>query len=396
MAVRGVYTKAEEKMLADTKKDPLMQAGWSKAPIEMVAYEHSIKGMARAVDFWNPLWRDENYARNTRWGGIIAPPMFPERWGYAYLVLAATPEVGFPEMTYIGEDWEFFKLVHVNDSFRVWRKPPLLEDITSLDGKGPRRFKFMPHDLQFINQKDELVNTQKTYLEFVFPDGSSKDGTMPEGEGRTMPEGEGRTMPASLYKYTKEELAYIGRIETGEEIRGARIRYWEDVNIGEEPKPVVLGPTTFADMVAYFSGMGSNLPPTREIRKREPWKLIIDPVTGVSAFSVEHHFSDRAAQVEGTPFAFHFGAWARQLMARLVTNWMGDDGFLRRFNFRHMVITAVGDTVIGRGKVTNKRVENGEHLVDLSVWLENMRGNVTESAVATVSLLSREAPYQWK
>ena len=24
----------------------------------------------------NPLWRDEEYAKKTRWGGIIAPPAF--------------------------------------------------------------------------------------------------------------------------------------------------------------------------------------------------------------------------------------------------------------------------------------------------------------------------------
>jgi hypothetical protein len=46
--------------------------------------------------------------------------------------------------------------------------------------------------------------------------------------------------------------------------------------------------------------------------------------------------------------------------------------------------------------VTNKRVENGEHLVDLEVWLENMRGNITEAAAATVSLCPKEAPYKWK
>ena len=83
-------------------------------------------------------------------------------------------------------------------------------------------------------------------------------------------------------------------------------------------------------------------------------------------------------------------------MGRLVTNWMGDDGFLRKFDWRHMTQSAVGDTLIGRGKVTNKRVEDSEHLVDLRVWLEDIRGYVTEASIVTVSLCSKEAPYQWK
>jgi hypothetical protein len=77
---------------------------------------------------------------------------------------------------------------------------------------------------------------------------------------------------------------------------------------------------------------------------------------------------------------------------------MGDDGLMRRFKFRHMNRTHIGDTVIGRGKVINKRVEDGEYLVDLALWLENIRGYVTEPGVATVSLYSKETahPYKWK
>ena len=61
-----------------------------------------------------------------------------------------------------------------------------------------------------------------------------------------------------------------------------------------------------------------------------------------------------------------------------------------------MTRTRVGDASIGYGKVVSKGVENGKYKVDLIVWLENLRGNISEIAAVTVDLLSREVPYQWK
>ena len=103
------------------------------------------------------------------------------------------------------------------------------------------------------------------------------------------------------------------------------------------------------------------------------------------------HYSDLAAQAEGEPCAWLFGVVSRFSLLRTVTNWMGDDAVLRRFCWRHMTRTRVGDAMIGRATVVGKRVEDGEHLADLHVWLRNLRGNVSEAAVATVSLPSRDA-----
>lgn len=107
---------------------------------------------------------------------------------------------------------------------------------------------------------------------------------------------------------------------------------------------------------------------------------------------MSRHWSDLAAQAEGEPCAWLFGIVSRFSLLRVLTNWMGDDGFVRRFKWRHMTRTRVGDTMVARAVVTAKHVENGEHLVDLHVWLRNLRGNVSEAAVATVALPARPAP----
>lgn len=379
MAIRGVYTEEEKKMLARFEETAEEHSGWFKSLLIPVATRESIKSFALAVDPWNPLWHDDNYAAKTRWGGIIAPPMYLDAISQFTWYPEMPPSLGYRGGQWLGEDWELFKPICMNDSFKVWRRRHQMEDITSLDGKGPRTFKCIAHDTDVINQKDELLSTLKLYLEIViFPEPPEKEEPIPE------------------YIYTKEELALIDRIFKEEEIRGAKIRWWEDVKVGEELKPVVMGPTTLWDQIVYTAGRQElELVPMMEVRRKGDM-LVLDPVTGVTHHGIEWHHSDLVAQLWGMPNALHYGIVSRQLLARCVTNWMGDDGFIRKFHWRHLSHFKIGDTCIGRGKVTGKRTKNGEHLVDISLWTENLRGHVSIPAVATVSLLSKGASFTWK
>jgi len=388
MAVRGVYTEAEQKMIDVTLKKMETMVGWASFSNRM-ATEEAMKSMAISVDPWNPLWSDDNYAAGTRWGGIIAFPLFQGNFGARQLGdLEADPECGFQHMIWIGEDWEFFKPIRVNDSFRVWCKHPVLKDVTPLDGKGPRTIALLESDTEQINQNDELVSTCKLYVQRSFLPGPPKPYSMPE------------------YGYTKEELMFITGIIRQEEIRGADIRYWEDVNIGDETRPVALGPTNMSNnaigsaaMASIDIAVGSREAFINAVGEEMGHEILQDADTGLYYLRggpAGRHWSDRSARAEGEPCAFLFGVVSRYLMMRLLTNWMGDDGFVRKYNWRHMSRNPVGDTIIGRGRVTGKRIEHDEHLVDLTVWLENLRGNITEVASATVSLCSKEAPFKWK
>ena len=76
-------------------------------------------------------------------------------------------------------------------------------------------------------------------------------------------------------------------------------------------------------------------------------------------------------------------------MLRCATNWMGDDAFLTRFRWRHIMPIPVGDALVARAQVVNKRVEGDTRLVDLSVSVENLRGMVSQVSMVSVALRSR-------
>jgi acyl dehydratase len=381
MVTRGVYTEAEQKMIDDTNATQDRLAGWG---IPEIATEHSMKAWPTVgdyMDYRNPLWRDDAYARKTRWGGLIAYPLYSQKMmGAMHVVLEENADSGHDDRTgsiWIGENWEFHQPIRANDEIRVWRRANYVEDITSLDGNGPRLFRFIPHDIDQINQRDELVCRAKSFFQFMF----TKNDPVP------LP-----YIPDYVYK--PEELEAIDRMAEGEDIRGAEIRYWEDVNIGDEPSPIVVGPTCDFDNTEPGRGGGSFR--FGSVMRKEPWEIITDPVTGQHYMSNALNYSERAAAAVGLPHCTLVAYVPRQLMVRLVTNWIGDDGFMTRFNWRNVSRVYVGDTLFASGKVVNKRHEKGKYLIDLKVMSENIQGNVVTAANVTVELISRENLYKWK
>lgn len=375
MVVRGVYTPREEEIVADFRERAEDLIGWvgdvtTDGDPCMVAHRVAsrdlILQMAYAVDYWNPLWRDENYASKTRWGNIIAPPFFLERitHGGGQRVALNIPAGFDSEWWFPGTDWEFFMPVRENDSFKIWRSRPQLLDITNPDGEGPRKFRVVSSNIKYLNQRDEVVATFKRYFdETIIPENVTGFELYRHRYSFKRP---GTTTPVSPmdpkqdvkiapdYKYTREELDYIDHLADEEEIRGAKIRFWEDVALDEELRLVVTGPITLRDWAIEWGCTAGGL------------------------------HNDTANPFVGSPAS-------QSILGRLITNWMGDDGFIRKFLWRMLEHAHLGDTIIGRGKVIKKYVENGEHLVDLSLWTECLgEEQIPHAALATVRLLSKE------
>jgi hypothetical protein len=60
---------------------------------------------------------------------------------------------------------------------------------------------------------------------------------------------------------------------------------------------------------------------------------------------------------------------------------------MRRFNI-------VGDTTWCKGKVKRKYAKDGYALVDLEIWAENQRGEITAPGLATVILPSKDLTHK--
>lgn len=134
---------------------------------------------------------------------------------------------------------------------------------------------------------------------------------------------------------------------------------YEGVQVGALVPPLLKQPVTMCDLVM--------------------WAAASEDFT-------DFHFDEAAAKARGFPGPVTNGPYKAALIARMLTDWIGPEGVLVRLACQYRRLDVVGDNLACRGKVTDKRVKGGECLVDLEVWTENGRGEVTTTGTATVAL----------
>ena len=127
---------------------------------------------------------------------------------------------------------------------------------------------------------------------------------------------------------------------------------------GDEAPPLEVGPLTRTMFVKYAGASGD--------------------------FNPMHHDDTIATQV-GNPSVFGHGMLTAGLMARLLKDWFGPEA-LRRFQVRFSKQVWPGDTLTFTAKVTAKRHEGGEHLVDVECAVHNQDGVEALTGTATAAL----------
>ncbi|MBI2871656.1 MAG: MaoC family dehydratase N-terminal domain-containing protein [Chloroflexi bacterium] len=328
------------------------------------AIRHFCDGIGDA----NPLFRDPAYARKSRYGGIVAPPCF---LGSVYWV---TGRVGFPGIHAwnAGSDWEFCLPVREGDTLSCSTR---LVDVQEKRSRAAGRSFIEYVEGVYRNQTGEMVGKCLGWSVRVERGAAGERGRYRD------------VQPAS---HASEELEAVYRAYDQEEIRGATPRYWEDVKEGEELPPVVKGPLSLRDIYAWLIGAGS--PYIRahrfalEYQRQHPAVGMVDSTTGAVDVPELVHMERSRAQEVGLPGPYDYGPQRVSWLGHLMTNWTGDDGFLRRIRVELRRFNFVGDTTWCRGRVKGKRVDKGEHLVDMEIWAENQRREVTAVGLAVVAL----------
>ena len=89
-------------------------------------------------------------------------------------------------------------------------------------------------------------------------------------------------------------------------------------------------------------------------------------------------------KVAGYPSVFAHGMLSMGFLGRLVTSYAPRDR-IRKLGTRFTSITWPGDVITLSGKVTGKREEGGEKLIDLEVKCTNQNGQDTLQGHATVA-----------
>ena len=137
---------------------------------------------------------------------------------------------------------------------------------------------------------------------------------------------------------------------------------WQDVEEGMEVPTLVKNPTT-RQLVRY---------------------------AGASGDFYEIHYDKDFAIGNDLPGPILHGALKNAFLGQLMTDWIGEGGTLRLLSCQYRGMDQPGKPLYCKGRVTSKYVEEGRHLVDCEVWIEDTEGKTTTPGRATVELPSRE------
>ena len=315
----------------------------------------------------NPLFCDPDYGAGTRWAASLAPGCFL----YTIDSAVVAPKLRGIQWMYGGTRWEWYRPIRHRDRFTT--KVRLLDAVEKRGGKA-RAFIVQTGESLFTNDRGELVARAV---------GSTARTPRARAEGGLRYESRG------THRYTAEELEAIGRAIQEEARQGAAPRLWSAVADGDVLPPILKGPLTITDMICWYSGAGHTYKAhgrAERHRKRHPADAFINPETGAQDSAARGHTEERMAREVGMPGGYDVGPQRISWLGHLLTDWVGDAGFVRMLDVKLRRPNIFGDVSWCRGKVTGKRVEDGIHLVDLDVHVENQLGETTAAGTATVEL----------
>jgi acyl dehydratase len=358
-------------------------------PHYLAADSDAFRHVAQCYGDDNPLWCDPAYAATTRWEGPIAPP----------------PLVGGD--TLIGED----EVAAVPEDQRDLMKGDPLRGVHAFYSASAREWWTPLRPGTRVWRRNALVGVLDKPSEFagravhewaaqVF---RAHDGPLLSGQYRNMIRTERSEARArkkedavEFEPYTEEKIAAIDSEYEREAPRGAEPRWWEDVAEGDEIGPIVKGPMTVTDMVCWHVGMGMGMYGVKPLRlgwknrQRIPRFYHRDDL-GIPDVMQRVHWDPEYARRAGNPSTFDYGRMRETWLIHLCTDWMGDDAWLWRLDCEFRKFNYVGDTHWMRGRIVRKYLAEGDRpAIDLDIWGENQRGEVTVPGHATILLPSRE------
>ena len=342
------------------------------------ATKDAIRHWARATGDLDPKWTDEQYAAATRFGGITAPPAML----YGFDIRAIGDRSGLPGIHsfFAGADHEWYRPIHRNDTLAL---RVVLKDLVEKRSQFAGRMFQRISECTFTNQHGEVVAR-----------------SWPWGMRTERGQGSSRAKYSDLTPahYTREEIAGIAEryAHEPEQVRGAELRYWEDVTPGDRIGPIIRGPWTPTVSVNFIHAHGGLFMQSHgywyDYIRRHP-KAGIPNEMGIPEGPVRGHWDSDFARKVGVPAAYDYGPERIGWLATACTYWCGDDGWLSKLSVMVKRFNLVGDLTTVEGVITGKREPadaDGRAVVLADLWTRDQRGADTATATAEILLPRRD------
>ncbi|AZQ68336.1 acyl dehydratase [Silicimonas algicola] len=141
---------------------------------------------------------------------------------------------------------------------------------------------------------------------------------------------------------------------------------FESVIVGQELPEVVKGPMSVGHIVRWSAAM-------------ENWHRI--------------HFDWRyATEHDGLPDVLVNGSWKQHVLMQLLSDWVGEDGWVWRISFQYRGMNIPGDTLTAWGRVTGTEVAGAYGVVRLEIGMKDQNGIEGSPGEASVVIRRENGP----
>jgi acyl dehydratase len=357
-----------------------------------------IRRWAMAMDYPNPIHWDDDFAKASKFGGLVAPQSIPVALDIGHGVQpACVGAIPGSALLFGGEEWwHYGPRIRPGDRLtqRRW-----FHDYKVTDTKFAGPTMFARGDTLHVNQHGAPVaKVRSTAIRYLAAE-AERRGQLNAAVGKTP-----RWTPEKLQVVERERMAWLLSNREGCTPR------FNEVPIGARLPRRVIGPHTVATFTSEYRAFVFNVwgtlrwvPPEGV---EDPWVnqdagwipgfgfdyegAKIDPRLRDGLYvgpSRGHVDSDKATKI-GMPRAYGYGATMGAWVTDYVAYWAGHDGLVRYSNTQFRGPAYEGDVTYVQAEVIGREEQSawGGRLIRLAVELTNQDGAVLATGKVDVEL----------
>jgi acyl dehydratase len=357
-----------------------------------------IRRWVMAMDYPNPLHWDEDFARQTRFGGLVGPQSMCSSLDYGHgCQPACVGRIPGSHLIFGGEEWWFY-VSHVKPGDQLFQERRF-HDYKVVDTKFAGPTMFSRGDTTHTNQHGMVVAKERTTAIRYLAAEARKRGMY-------------ENQLAPIRRWTNHELEQIEKLRYDWMMSnrlGISPRF-EEVKVGDELPRRVLGPHSIATFTTEYRAFIFNIwgtfrwvaPPGVE----DPWvyqdpgwvegfgfdeeAAMIDPRLrdGLYVGPSRGHIDEKRAGEVGMARAYGYGATMGAWCIDTLAFWAGHDGMVRHSKAQFRAPAFEGDITYVDGEVVAKQAESsfGGPLVTVQLRMTNQDAAVLVDATAEVEL----------
>ncbi len=138
----------------------------------------------------------------------------------------------------------------------------------------------------------------------------------------------------------------------------ARKLYFEAIRVGDELPALAKAPVDRVQLSRYAGASGD-----------------FNPV----------HVDELYAKSVGMPSVYAPGMLVMGMLGQLISDW-ARGGQMRRYNVRFIKMVWPGDTVVCKGRVSDRHGSGGRYFVEIDLWAENQKGELVMKGSSQIQL----------